>query len=389
MRILIATDAWRPQVNGVVRTYECLAAECEPLGASLDFLTPSDFRTLPCPTYPEIRLALPGHERCAAPHPCALAPTPSTSPPKGPWAGWCAPTAGVRPSRSRRASTRAFRSTCRRGSAFRASWIYAIAAALPQCGRRRHGGDREPLPRPRRAGLQAICCHGRAASTRRTSGRGRYGASATGRSSSTSGGWRSRRTSRPSWGSIFRAARWWSATDRCCRSSSGGIPDVLFTGDREGEELAQCYASADVFVFPSRTDTFGMVLLEAMASGLPIAALSGHRPDRSRSRRRLGRPFRGPRAKRRSRHSHLDRDRVESARAGFQLGARRRGCSSANVEAGAGRHTGHAASTARGRHQPRPLALTYHKSTCGPWRVGDARRYVRAGAERSAPRVQP
>jgi glycosyltransferase involved in cell wall biosynthesis len=50
-------------------------------------------------------------------------------------------------------------------------------------------------------------------------------------------------------------------------------PQVHFTGKKTGEALAECYASADVFVFPSRTDTFGMVLLEAMASGLPVAAL--------------------------------------------------------------------------------------------------------------------
>jgi glycosyltransferase involved in cell wall biosynthesis len=50
-------------------------------------------------------------------------------------------------------------------------------------------------------------------------------------------------------------------------------PDVHFLGVRKGEDLARVYASADVFVFPSRTDTFGMVLLEAMASGLPVAAL--------------------------------------------------------------------------------------------------------------------
>ncbi len=49
-------------------------------------------------------------------------------------------------------------------------------------------------------------------------------------------------------------------------------PAATFMGDRQGEDLAICYSSADVFVFPSRTDTFGMVLLEAMASGLPIAA---------------------------------------------------------------------------------------------------------------------
>ena len=50
-------------------------------------------------------------------------------------------------------------------------------------------------------------------------------------------------------------------------------PQAHFLGMQAGEDLARVYASADVFVFPSRTDTFGMVLLEAMASGLPVAAL--------------------------------------------------------------------------------------------------------------------
>jgi glycosyltransferase involved in cell wall biosynthesis len=49
-------------------------------------------------------------------------------------------------------------------------------------------------------------------------------------------------------------------------------PDAVFLGARHGEELAEIYAAADVFVFPSRTDTFGLVLLEALASGLPVAA---------------------------------------------------------------------------------------------------------------------
>ncbi|MEO1265790.1 MAG: glycosyltransferase family 1 protein, partial [Pseudomonadota bacterium] len=49
-------------------------------------------------------------------------------------------------------------------------------------------------------------------------------------------------------------------------------PDVVFTGKQVGEDLAECYASADVFCFPSMTDTFGIVLIEAMASGLPVAA---------------------------------------------------------------------------------------------------------------------
>jgi glycosyltransferase involved in cell wall biosynthesis len=49
-------------------------------------------------------------------------------------------------------------------------------------------------------------------------------------------------------------------------------PDVLFTGPRHGEALARAYAGADVFVFPSLTDTFGLVLLEALACGTPVAA---------------------------------------------------------------------------------------------------------------------
>ena len=49
-------------------------------------------------------------------------------------------------------------------------------------------------------------------------------------------------------------------------------PDALFLGEKHGEELAQYYAGSDVFVFPSRTDTFGIVMIEALASGTPVAA---------------------------------------------------------------------------------------------------------------------
>ena len=50
------------------------------------------------------------------------------------------------------------------------------------------------------------------------------------------------------------------------------FPDAVFAGARHGEDLARYFAAADVFVFPSRTDTFGLVLLEALASGTPVAA---------------------------------------------------------------------------------------------------------------------
>ncbi|TIP84836.1 MAG: glycosyltransferase family 1 protein, partial [Mesorhizobium sp.] len=63
MRILMVTDAWRPQVNGVVHTLERLSETLKSFDVETDFLTPNIFRTLPLPTYPDIRLALttPGH----------------------------------------------------------------------------------------------------------------------------------------------------------------------------------------------------------------------------------------------------------------------------------------------------------------------------------------
>ena len=87
-----------------------------------------------------------------------------------------------------------------------------------------------------------------------------------------SAGWRSKRTSRPSWRWICPAPRWWWATARPGRRWRRNIPTCKFLGALSGEALVRAYAGSDVFVFPSRTDTFGLVLLEALACGLPVAA---------------------------------------------------------------------------------------------------------------------
>src|SRR5690242_9614859 len=58
MKIMIVTDAWEPQVNGVVRTLTQTTKELTALGHRVELLTPLEFRTIPCPTYPEIRLSL-------------------------------------------------------------------------------------------------------------------------------------------------------------------------------------------------------------------------------------------------------------------------------------------------------------------------------------------
>ena len=63
MRILIATDAWRPQVNGVVSTLERMTQAAAELGVAFDFLTPQGMWSAPLPSYPEIRLAIPSWRR--------------------------------------------------------------------------------------------------------------------------------------------------------------------------------------------------------------------------------------------------------------------------------------------------------------------------------------
>jgi len=55
-------------------------------------------------------------------------------------------------------------------------------------------------------------------------------------------------------------------------------PGAVFTGYRYGEELVRCVATADVLVFPSLTDTFGLAMIEALACGVPVAAFPAPGP---------------------------------------------------------------------------------------------------------------
>src|SRR5215211_883351 len=65
MRIMIATDAWHPQINGVMRTLTALAHSARALGAGIDFVTPEGFRSVAVPTYPGLRFALPDRQEIA------------------------------------------------------------------------------------------------------------------------------------------------------------------------------------------------------------------------------------------------------------------------------------------------------------------------------------
>ena len=270
MKILIATDAWKPQVNGVVRTYERLAEETAALDAELILLTPNEFTTLPCPTYPEIRLSLPGYayiiERMNLIRPDAV-----HIATEGPL-GWMT------------------RSHClRRGIPFTTSfhtrfpdylsrrfglpetWIWSILRRFHNAGAGMMVATPSLARELEQRGFDRIMPWTRGVDTDL---------------------FRPRNVRRFGEGPVFlyvgRVAveknieAFLAAELPGKKVVVGGgplldelrikHPDVVFTGKQVGEELAQCYASADVFVMPSRTETFGIVLLEAMASGLPVAA---------------------------------------------------------------------------------------------------------------------
>jgi 1,2-diacylglycerol 3-alpha-glucosyltransferase/glucuronosyltransferase len=271
MRILVATDAWQPQVNGVVRTYERLAEELSVHGVELVFLTPHEFRTVPCPTYPEIRLAVPGNhyiiERLDMIRPDAV-----HIATEGP-IGWMT----RRYCRKRAIPfTTSFHTRFPEYLAsrfgFPASWIYAIQRRFHNAGAGMMVASSSLAKELDERGFERIMPWTRGVDTELFRPRA----------------CRSFGSDKPVFLYVGRVAVE-KNIEAFLRLELGGqkvvvgsgpmlatlkaqYPDVIFTGKLTGETLAEAYASADVFVFPSLTDTFGIVLIEAMAAGVPVAA---------------------------------------------------------------------------------------------------------------------
>jgi glycosyltransferase involved in cell wall biosynthesis len=270
-RIMIVTDAWLPQVNGVVRTLTTVVAELRAMGHVVEVISPDLFRTIPCPTYSDIPLALLPRRSLVrmieAFQPEAL--HIATEGPLGmaarSWAkrtGFGFTTAfhtrfaeyvkartGL-PGRPLYAWMRRFHSAAQgtmvatqslrdelavRGFRNIRPWSRGVDLDLFKPQPREDWG----LPRP------VFLCVGRVAVEKNI---GAFLDLDLPGSKVVVGG-----------GPILSRLR-------------REYPDVLFTGPRYGEALARAYAGADVFVFPSLTDTFGLVLLEALACGTPVAA---------------------------------------------------------------------------------------------------------------------
>ena len=270
MRILIATDAWRPQINGVVRTYEKLQEECAKLGHAIEFLTPAGFATFPCPTYPEIRLAL-LRRRDAARAISAFAPDWVHVATEGPIGlatrSYCLST--------RRPFTTSYHTRFPEYLAARfpvpESWGYALERWFHGPSAGTMVAAPSLLRELRGKGLRRLLQWSRGVDTQL---------------------FRPRDVRRFGDGPVFlyvgrvavekNLAAFLALELPGQKAVVGGgpqlealrcaYPHVTFTGPLSGEALAEAYASGDVFVFPSRTDTYGVVLLEALASGVPVAA---------------------------------------------------------------------------------------------------------------------
>lgn len=282
MKILIVSDAWHPQVNGVVRTYEHLCEELEKLGYETHVIGPADFpRRLPMPGYDEIKLALFPYQRLKkliddfAPDHIHLA----TEGPLG-WAG---------------------RKYCRKtGHAFTSSYhthfpdyvAQRFAKYLPFLFKPVHGiakavvkafhEDSSALFIATQSLEDELRSWGFTAPIVRLSRGVNLDIFAPGENT------------------VFKDLRGpvalyvgrvaieksiedflemdWDGSKVIVGDGPSRIeltekyPDAHFVGVKTGEDLGAHYRSADLFVFPSRTDTFGMVLVEALASGIPVAA---------------------------------------------------------------------------------------------------------------------
>ncbi len=275
MRVVIVTDAWSPQINGVVRTLEATRRELERFGHRVTMVTPELFSALPCPGYPEIRLSLMPYRKLArklhaelvrdgavAVHiategPLGLAARrfcvrhriPFTTAYHTRFPQYLRAIYGV-PESWTYAALRRFHSASALVMAATASVEAELrAAGIERVGRWTRGVDPERFrptdPLPLELAKPIFAFVGRVSveknldafleldlpGSKMVAGDG------------------------PALPALRRKYR-----------------DVLFLGLQNSEQLARFYSTADVFVFPSRTDTFGLVLLEALACGLPVAA---------------------------------------------------------------------------------------------------------------------
>jgi glycosyltransferase involved in cell wall biosynthesis len=276
LRLLIATDAWHPQVNGVVRSLDAVAGEIRKLGHEVHILSPADFRTVPCPTYPEIRLAvLPGRRLGRLID--AMAPTSIHIATEGP-IGLSARRYCVKRGLAYTTSLHTrFPEYVHARTGLPVSWGYALMRWFHGPATRVMVATETLRQELQDMGLHDLGLWSRGVDTAlfhprdfHPQDRGfldlpRPIAIYVGRVAVEKNIGAFLKLKLPGTKIVVGDGPQLSMLRRRYRH-------VIFTGNLTGEDLARHYAAADVFVFPSRTDTFGNVILEALASGVPVAA---------------------------------------------------------------------------------------------------------------------
>ena len=272
MRILIATDACSPQVNGVVTTLRNTLRELELLGHEVAVVTPDHFRSVAFPPYPEIRLALwarrPMGELIEACAPDAV--HIDTEGPVGLAARRHCMDSGRRFTTAYHTQFPEFiHARCRLPMDWTYRWLRAIhapaaAVMVPTAAMARSldaRGFSNLVHWSRGVDTTLFCPGARTAVTEREPIFLYAGRVAVEKSIED-------------FLALDLPGEKWVVGDGPARAAlQARFPRALFHGMQYGAALARFYQQADVFVFPSRTDTFGLVMLEAMACGTPVAAL--------------------------------------------------------------------------------------------------------------------
>lgn len=271
MKIMIVTDAWEPQVNGVVRTLTQTTKELTALGHRVELLTSLEFRTIPCPTYPEIRLSLLPGQRVAR-RIDAFAPDALHIATEGPL-GLAARSYALR---HKLPFTTAYHTRFPEYVNARFGIPLSLTYRFLHWFHKNSQAVMAPTPVVK-ADLERFGFTNVVLWTR-------------GVDLDIFRPMESKvlNTARPIFLYVGRVAveknveaflkldlpgsKWVAGEGPALAELKSRYTNVNYLGVLSQPELAKVYAAADVFVFPSRTDTFGLVLLEAMACGTPVAA---------------------------------------------------------------------------------------------------------------------
>jgi len=304
MRILIATDAWAPQVNGVVQTLSQVVNRLIAQGHEVRVIHPGLFKTIPCPTYPEIRLAVwpfgrlrrelrefkPQAVHIVTEGPIGLgmrllakhAGLPFTTAYHTQFPEYVKARSGI-PIRFTAALLRWFHKPSRAVMVPTQSVIETLKSrGLNNCVLWQRGVDLKrfnPDKSPASKHLSYSPCELESDDAQQVELLRRLNACSVEKPVFLYAGRVAVEKNLEAFLSLELPGEKWIAGDGPARKAlEKQFPEVRWFGMMNHAALSEIYKRADVFVFPSLTDTFGLVLLEAMASGCPVAAFPVNGP---------------------------------------------------------------------------------------------------------------